>query len=187
MSLIFRKSYVALVRFSTNSFVNYACESSNLMNHLLLSCEFLALAFFALNTKRLCFEKWDLTFSSVSKNSFTFGIMTPSQNGTPTSSNFFLVLYWSKVYNIESMVVSLSWCVLISYTIFWLSFFDLIRLSSLYYRFLSRLFYETFEAVNDIPDFMLRVLYFLFPISPGLGFSVWAFAYTYFIDSKLLW
>jgi hypothetical protein len=72
-----------------NSKVNWASESSNRMNHLLLSYAFLALAFFALKTERLCFEKWDLTVSSVSKMSFTLGIITPSQKASPTFSNGF--------------------------------------------------------------------------------------------------
>jgi hypothetical protein len=50
-----------------------------------LSCEFLVFEFFAFKTNSPCFEKCDLTFSSVSNMPGDFGIIIPSQNGTPTS------------------------------------------------------------------------------------------------------
>ena len=80
-----RRSEVALANFSIKSRVNYACESSNRINHLRLSCEFLVFEFFAFKTNSPCFEKCDLTFSSLSNMPGDFGIIIPSQNGTPAS------------------------------------------------------------------------------------------------------
>lgn len=143
-----------------NSRVNYACESSNRINHLLLSCEFLAFAFFALNTKSPCFDKWALTFSSVSNTPRDFGIITPSQNASPTFMKGSCVLKLSNVSRIWPTVVSLSWNCLTNFTTLFVSFFDRYLFSVLYLIFLSRFFVsKVCEAVSPIGIFI-----FLFAI-----------------------